>query len=221
MAAVAARMNPRLRGLYVITEDRALGAEEARVAVHAALRGGASLVQYRDKSDDRQCRLATATALQTLCAHFQVPLLINDDVDLACAVGADGVHLGRDDMAIEYARARLPAGSLIGVSCYNRFDLAQRAAAGGADYVAFGSFFASPTKPQAVAATPDLLRRARTELSVPTVAIGGISPENGAALVRAGADMLAVISAVFAAPDIAAAARAFAPCFNPVEETRP
>lgn len=221
MAAVAARMNPRLRGLYVITEDRALGAEEARVAVHAALRGGASLVQYRDKSDDRQCRLATATALQTLCARFQVPLLINDDVDLACAVGADGVHLGRDDMAIEYARARLPAGSLIGVSCYNRFDLAQRAAAGGADYVAFGSFFASPTKPQAVAATPDLLRRARTELSVPTVAIGGISPENGAALVRAGADMLAVISAVFAAPDVTAAARAFAPCFNPAEEARP
>ena len=214
-------MNRRLQGLYAITEDRALSAGEACVAVEAALRGGASLVQYRDKSSDHRRRLAAATALKALCARYRVPLLINDDVELARAVGADGVHLGRDDPDIGHARARLPDHSLIGVSCYNRFELAQQAVEAGADYVAFGSFFASPTKPQAVAATPDLLRRARRELSVPTVAIGGISPENGAALVRAGADMLAVISAVFAAPDIAAAARAFAPCFNPAEETRP
>ena len=214
-------MNRRLQGLYAITEDRALSAGEACVVVEAALRGGASLVQYRDKSSDHRRRLAAATALKALCARYRVPLLINDDVELARAVGADGVHLGRDDLDVRQARARLPEHSLIGVSCYNRFELAQRAVDAGADYVAFGSFFASPTKPQAVAATPDLLRRARTELSVPTVAIGGISPENGAALVRAGADMLAVISAVFAAPDIAAAARAFAPCFNPVKETRP
>jgi len=214
-------MNRRLQGLYAITEDRALSAGEACVAVEAALRGGASLVQYRDKSGDHRRRLAAATALRVLCTRYRVPLLINDDVELARAVGADGVHLGRDDLDVRQARARLPDHSLIGVSCYNRFELAQRAVDAGADYVAFGSFFASPTKPQAVAATPDLLRRARTELSVPTVAIGGISPENGAALVRAGADMLAVISAVFAAPDIAAAARAFAPCFNPVKETRP
>ena len=214
-------MNRRLQGLYAITEDRALSAGEACVVVEAALRGGASLVQYRDKSSDHRRRLAAATALKALCARYRVSLLINDDVELARAVGADGVHLGRDDPDIGHARARLPDHSLIGVSCYNRFELAQQAVEAGADYVAFGSFFASPTKPQAVAATPDLLRRARRELSVPTVAIGGISPENGAALVRAGADMLAVISAVFAAPDIAAAARAFAPCFNPVKETRP
>ena len=214
-------MNRRLQGLYAITEDRALSAGEACVVVEAALRGGASLVQYRDKSSDHRRRLAAATALKALCARYRVPLLINDDVELARAVGADGVHLGRDDPDIGHARARLPDHSLIGVSCYNRFELAQQAVEAGADYVAFGSFFASPTKPQAVAATPDLLRRARRELSVPTVAIGGISPENGAALVRAGADMLAVISAVFAAPDVTAAARAFAPCFNPAEETRP
>ena len=214
-------MNRRLQGLYAITEDRALSAGEACVVVEAALRGGASLVQYRDKSSDHRRRLAAATALKALCARYRVPLLINDDVELARAVGADGVHLGRDDPDIGHARARLPDHSLIGVSCHNRFELAQQAVEAGADYVAFGSFFASPTKPQAVAATPDLLRRARTELSVPTVAIGGISPENGAALVRAGADMLAVISAVFAAPDVTAAARAFAPCFNPAEETRP
>jgi thiamine-phosphate pyrophosphorylase len=129
------------------------------------------------------------------------------------------VHLGREDAGLDEARRRLPADALIGCSCYNRFDLAERAAAHGADYVAFGSFFASPTKPRAVPASPDLLRRARDELDLPAVAIGGITPENGAALVDAGAAMLAVISAVFDAPDITRAARAFAPCFRLTEET--
>ena len=214
-------MNAGLHGLYVITEDRRLGANAIAAAVEAALHGGARVVQYRDKSDDGARRLAEARALKELCAAHGVPLLINDDIDLALAVGANGVHLGRDDADVASARRLLPAQSLIGVSCYNRFELAQNAAAAGADYVAFGSFHVSPTKPYAVRADPDLLRRARRELSLPTVAIGGISPENGAALVRAGADMLAVISAVFAAPDITAATRAFAPCFTPAEETHP
>jgi len=210
-----------LRGLYVITEDRRLGRGQLVAAVESALRGGARIVQYRDKSADRQRRLDEARALKGLCERYRVPLLINDDLELALACEAAGVHLGRDDPDVLSARARLPAGSLVGISCYNRFDLAQEAAAQGADYVAFGSFFSSPTKPQAVRAQPDLLRRARRELAVPAVAIGGISPENGAALVQAGADMLAVISAVFAAPDITAAARAFTSCFNPAEETPP
>ena len=123
--------------------------------------------------------------------------------------------------AVAAARNALPAGAIVGVSCYNRFDLARDAREQGADYIAFGSFFPSPTKPQAVRAGPELLRRAREELGLPTVAIGGISPENGAALVRAGADMLAVISGVFAMPDVAAAARAFDACFTPAEESRP
>jgi thiamine-phosphate pyrophosphorylase len=148
-----------------------------------------------------------------------VSFVVNDDVELAVAAGADGVHLGLDDAEIAHARQHLGDRRLIGVSCYNRLDLARQAVGAGADYVAFGSFFCSPTKPLAVAAGPDLLVQARRELALPVVAIGGISPENGGALVTAGADMLAVISAVFAATDITAAARAFAPCFNRAEET--
>lgn len=219
MAAAAAAMNYPLRGLYVITEDRQLGPDRLVASVEAALRGGARLVQYRDKSGDHARRLAEARALAAICRTFAVPLLINDDVELAVAAAADGVHLGRDDPDPAGARARLPTGSLIGVSCYDRFELARAAAANGADYIAFGSFFPSPTKPHAVRAHTELLRRARRELRLPTVAIGGISPENGAALVQAGADMLAVVSAVFAASDVTAATQAFAPCFNPAKET--
>lgn len=208
----------RLNGLYLITMQGSAGSDALVADVRAALRGGAALVQYRDKGSDNARRHAEADALRTLTHEFGVPLLINDDVDLAVAVAADGVHLGRDDTELKAARARLPAASLIGVSCYNDFGLAEQAAKAGADYVAFGSFFPSPTKPQAVRATPSLLARARRELPVPTVAIGGISPENGAALVDAGADMLAVISAVFAAADVTAAAQAFAACFNANQE---
>ena len=207
----------RLRGLYVITDDARMGPDHISEGVAAALRGGARVVQYRDKSDDTTRRLREAQALRTLTRSYGVPLLINDDVDLALAVAADGVHLGRDDSDPTAARARLPAECLIGLSCYNRFDLAERAVAHGADYVAFGSFFPSPTKPQAVRAEVQLLRRARLELGVPTVAIGGISPENGAALVTTGADMLAVISAVFAADDVTAATKAFVSCFASAE----
>ena len=211
-------MKPSLRGLYVITEDRPQGPQAISAAVAAALDGGARVVQYRDKSDEHARRMAEARALSELCRSRNALFLINDDVTLAAKVGADGVHLGRDDDDIAHARSQLPGGSLIGRSCYNRFELARVAANEGADYVAFGSFFASPTKPHAVQADPELLTRARDELALPAVAIGGISPENGAALIRAGADMLAVISAVFAAHDIAAAARAFAPCFTPAKE---
>ena len=219
MAAGTALMNPTLSGLYVITEDRPPANRPVTAGVEAALRGGARIVQYRDKSDDHARRLEEAGALKRLCSDHGALLLINDDVDLAATVAADGVHLGRDDPEMASARARLPAHSLIGITCYNQFERAQQAAAKGADYIAFGSFHPSPTKPHAVHADPDLLRRAQRELALPTVAIGGISPENGAALVRAGADMLAVISAVFAASDISAAARAFIHCFNAVEET--
>lgn len=208
----------RLHGLYLITDDRRQGPAALSAVVGAALRGGVRIVQYRDKSDEPARRRAEAAALQALCRRHAVPFLINDDVELAAAVDADGVHLGRDDQDIAAARHRLGEHRLIGVSCYNRFQLAQAAAAQGADYVAFGSFYPSPTKPKAVRAQPELLRRARRELALPVVAIGGISPENGAALVHAGADMLAVISAVCASAEVEAAARAFAACFTPAEE---
>ncbi len=217
---MATLKRPVLRGLYLITDDARPGPTAIAARVDAALRGGGRVVQYRDKGRDAQRRLDEARALQTVCAEYGAVLLINDDIELAAAIGADGVHLGRDDTDIASARRRLPAGSLIGASCYADFDSALEAVAQGADYVAFGSFHTSPTKPQAVRAPTGLLTRARRELGVPTVAIGGISPENGAALVQAGADMLAVISAVFGAADVTAAAKAFADCFNPAEETR-
>jgi thiamine-phosphate pyrophosphorylase len=138
-----------------------------------------------------------------------VPLIINDDVILAQQVDADGVHLGGEDGSVIAARAQLGRSKLIGVSCYNRLELAHEAVQQGADYVAFGSFFASLVKRNAVAASPDLLRQARREISVPVVAIGGITVDNGAQLLEAGADALAVISAVFGAADIQGIARQF------------
>ena len=143
-----------------------------------------------------------------------MPLIVNDDVALAAAVEAAGVHLGHNDAAPAAARDLLGPRAIIGVSCYNRLDLALAARDQGADYVAFGSFFPSSTKPLAVRADIDLLRRARRELRLPLVAIGGITPENGAVLVGAGADMLAVVTGVFGAPDPQAAARAYARLFD-------
>lgn len=212
-------MNEALRGLYAITDGAHADTAGLVVAADAAISGGARLIQYRDKSADTERRLDEARALRALCATRGIPLLINDDLDLAIAVDADGVHLGRDDAALAVARARLSPDALIGISCYDRFERAEMARDAGADYVAFGSFFPSPTKPNAVRATPALLRRAVRELHLPTVAIGGVSPENGASLVRAGADMLAVISALFSSADVAASARAFASCFTAAEET--
>lgn len=207
-------MNAALHGLYAITPDRRLAGTALAAAVEACLQGGARILQYRDKGADPERRLAEALQLRALCARHGALFLVNDDVALAVAANADGVHLGRDDPDIAAARRQLPPGAVIGASCYNRFELAREAAAAGADYVAFGSFHPSQTKPGAVRADAELLRRARRELALPAVAIGGISPENGAALVEAGAAMLAVISALFDAADIRAAAQSFATCFD-------
>jgi len=204
----------KLRGLYAITAGDTVTALGLSEQVARAIAGGARVIQYRDKSGDPIKRLAEATALNHLCRAQGVPLLINDDVALAAQVGAAGVHLGRDDADLAEARARLGSDAIIGVSCYDDFELAEAAAASGADYVAFGSFFPSPTKPQAVPADPALLQRARSELALPAVAIGGITPENGRALIAAGAAMLAVISGVFGAADIQAAARRYADLFE-------
>jgi len=211
-------MRHKLRGLYAITDDRRLGPNAQHDAALAALRGGARLIQYRDKGNNHDRRLAEARVLAKLCRIHRVPFLVNDDLALAIAVQADGVHLGIQDPDISSARSQLPPDCLVGLSCYADFERARQAALAGADYVAFGSFHPSQTKPGAVRASSDLLTRASRELRLPTVAIGGITPENGAALVQAGADMLAVISAVFAAPDVAAAARAFSDCFTTAEE---
>jgi len=203
-----------LRGLYAIT-DATLAARDGVVEqVRQALAGGARVIQYRDKGQDADRRLREASALAALCREQGVPLIINDDVALAVASGAAGVHLGRDDPAIGPARERLGPEAIIGVSCYDRLELALAAAEAGADYIAFGRFFPSSTKPLAVQARPELLREARRRIPLPLVAIGGITPENGRLLIEAGADLLAVIHAVFGQADVVAACRRFAGVFE-------
>lgn len=204
---------PACRGLYAITDAFLLSDDRLTAAVEQVVLGGARLIQYRDKSRDDARRRAQARILNRLCQRHQVPLIVNDDVELAAQVGAAGVHVGRDDPAFATARARLGESALIGVSCYDRLDLALDAERAGADYVAFGAFFPSPTKPAEIRAPLDLLREAHAVLKVPIVAIGGITPDNAPLLLEAGADALAVVSAVFAQPDIREAARRFADLF--------
>jgi thiamine-phosphate pyrophosphorylase len=200
--------NVLISGLYAITPDEPNTAELLD-KVRLVLSGGASVLQYRNKAAAATLRREQASALRELTHEFSVPLIINDDVILAQQVDADGVHLGGEDGSVIAARAQLGRSKLIGLSCYNRLALAHEAVQQGADYVAFGSFFASLVKRNAVAASPDLLRQARREISVPLVAIGGITVDNGAQLLEAGADALAVISAVFGAADIQGIARQF------------
>jgi thiamine-phosphate pyrophosphorylase len=209
----ASRPQHTVAGLYAITPEDADTARLAR-KVQAALAGGASLIQYRSKSPDAAARRAQGERLLGVCKRAGAPLIVNDDLELALAIGADGVHLGRDDGDVAAARARLGADRLLGVSCYDRLDLAIAAVAEGADHVAFGSAFASPTKPEAVRAPLALFAQARARLRVPIVAIGGITPENARLVIEAGADAVAVITAVFDAQDVAAAAAAFRSLFQ-------
>ncbi|HQR52119.1 MAG TPA: thiamine phosphate synthase [Burkholderiales bacterium] len=202
-----------LRGLYAITPECA---DTGRLVglVAAALAGGARLVQYRSKAPDEALRLEQAIALRELCRRSGVPLIVNDSLDLASRSGADGVHIGRDDGTVAEARRMLGAAAIIGVSCYDRLDLAHDAEAAGADYVAFGSFFASTIKPGAPRPSIDLISRACRRLRTPVAAIGGITRDNGGRLIEAGADMIAVISAIFSAPDVQHAAGELQALFN-------
>ncbi|KAB2314618.1 thiamine phosphate synthase [Betaproteobacteria bacterium SCN2] len=192
-------------GVYALTPECA---DTARLLamVEAALQGGAAAVQYREKTGDVALRFEQASELLPLCRKYGVPLIINDDLRLADLADADGVHVGREDAGLREARIILGPKKIVGVSCYQSLELARKAQAEGADYVAFGSFYASPTKPQAQRAPLQLLRDA-AGLSVPVVAIGGITAENAAEVIAAGADSIAVISALFDAPDVVAAAR--------------
>jgi len=198
------------RGLYAITDGPR---PDLHAAVESALNGGAAILQYRDKSAESERRHAEAASLLAACRRFGIPLIVNDDVDLAAAIGADGVHLGEHDGGIDAARTRLGAAAIIGVSCYDSLDRARQLAAAGADYLAFGAFFPSPTKPLARRAGAGLLRDAKS-LGLPLVAIGGITPDNAQPLIEAGADFVAAISGVFAAADPFAAARRYANLFT-------
>ena len=203
----------KLLGLYAITPDGLHGRELLEEA-GAALRGGARILQYRDKSTDRSRRLADARALAGLCKTHEALLIINDDLELCQASGAQGVHLGEDDATLDEARARLGADIIIGISCYDNLGRARRAAAAGADYLAFGAVFPSSTKPNARKAGLALLRQARAELSLPLVAIGGITPENAPSVIETGVDMVAMIQGLFGQADIAGTARAIAQQFQ-------
>ena len=213
---MASRWTRQLRGLYAITPD-IIDIARLVAKVEAAIAGGAQAIQYRNKSASISLRRKQAAMLSRVCDGGGALFVVNDDVALARDVGAAGVHLGEDDG--EVGRARVEGGEemLIGVSCYNDLARAKRLVAEGADYVAFGSFYPSPTKPGARRAEPALLHRAKT-LHVPIVAIGGITVANARALVMAGADALAVISAVFdhdKLADVTRAAAAIVACFDP------
>ncbi len=197
-----------LRGLYAVTPDEA---DTARLVAMVArvLEARPALLQYRNKTLDVFARREQAEALLRCCRKAGVAFIVNDDLALALAIGADGAHLGRDDGDIAAARAALGPARILGVSCYDEWARAEAGAKAGADYLAFGALFASPTKPQARRAPFDLLTRARRELGVAVAAIGGITLDNAAQVIDAGADLVAVITDVFSAPDPTARARAY------------
>lgn len=201
-----------LSGLYPVTDTSLL--QNLAEQVRSTLEGGARIVQYRDKSDDHPRRLREALQLKNLCSEYNALLIINDDVQLAIDTKADGVHLGAEDQDISQARAALGKNIIIGVSCYNQLDLAIDAEQQGANYVAFGSFFSSSVKPNAVQADIKLLRQAQQQISIPVAAIGGITLHNAQTLVTAGANMLAVINGVFAQKAIQSTAQAFSALYK-------
>jgi len=202
-----------MQGLYLVTPnwndtDRLLAATDA------ALRAGATLVQYRHKDASALLRLEQSTALLALCRRHGCPLVINDHLDLCQAIGADGVHLGHTDQAIAAARALLGPDKIVGASCYGDLALARAARNAGASYLAFGGFYPSPVKQYTFVTPPILLDQARAEFTLPLVVIGGMTPANAAPLVARGADMVAAITSVYGAADPHTAARAFGSLFS-------
>ena len=204
-----------LQGLYAIADVQHIRAADFLERVQAVLVAGTPLVQYRDKVNEREVRERIAQQLWQLTQRHRSLLIINDDVELARAVDADGVHLGKEDCGIAEARACLGPDKIIGASCYNRYDNVVEAVANGANYVAFGSFFASPTKPAAPRADLDLIVRAKQEMGVPVCAIGGITQENVMPLLQSGVDMIAVISSLFDSPSPARSAQEYLALLQP------
>lgn len=196
-----------LAGLYAITDEHLIPDDSFIQQVELALAGGARIIQYRNKTSDNKTRYQQATGLLNLCKRYQARLIINDDIDLCQSIGADGVHLGRDDNTIAAAREQLGENVIIGASCYNDLEFARQAQANDANYVAFGSTWPSSTKPDAIVSGLELLKQAHKKLAVPVCAIGGISIDNASTTVATGIDMIAVISSLFGASDIKEAAR--------------
>lgn len=204
----------RLRGLYAITDENLISGSDFAKTVEQALQGGAAIIQYRDKSSDDTKRQQQAALLRALCSQYAATLIINDDLTLAKTVAADGVHLGDNDATINEARMLLGDTRLIGVSCYNQLQRALAAQSAGADYVAFGAVFDSPTKPAARSASCALITAAKSQLCIPVCAIGGIDTSNVAEVIDAGADMAAMISALWNADDIKHTSESIARLFH-------
>lgn len=208
-----------MRGVYAITDEQLITENQFLEKVEQSLRGGVHVVQYRNKHSLPTIRFNQAQSLLALCRSYQVPLIINDDVMLAKQIGADGVHLGKTDRTIAVARTVLGNQAIIGASCYNQLNLAEQAVKAGANYIAFGRFFPSRTKPEAVPASLDLLTTARALFSCPIVAIGGITPENAASLIAAGADCVAVIHGIFGQKQIQTETQRYVELFHPTVPT--
>ena len=202
-----------IKGVYAVTPDIA-DTDLLIKKVEAALQGGVNVMQYRNKQANHKLQTQQARAILHLCRQYNVPLIINDSVKLCLTLDADGVHLGADDGNLAEVRTRLGESKILGASCYNRFDLAIAAQNQGANYVAFGACFVSNTKPNAPVADIRLFSQARAELSVPSVAIGGINLQNANQVIQAGADAIAVIQAIFAAEDVKLASQQFSQLFK-------
>ena len=206
-----------INGLYAITPDTA-DTDVLLQKVESALQGGVNVLQYRNKTANHKLQTQQARAILPLCRQYNVPLIINDSVKLCLTLDADGVHLGADDGNLAEVRSRIGKDKILGASCYNRFDLAISAQQAGASYVAFGACFASLTKPNALVAGFDLLSdlfsRAKTELAIPSVAIGGITLQNAPQVIKAGASAIAVINAIFNANDVKLASQQFSRLFT-------
>lgn len=209
-------MNSRkLRGLYAITaQDICTNEVRLLTAVESALKGGAALIQYRDKTNDVRTRALHARSLLKLCRSYGAALIINDNAALAADIGADGVHLGASDGALADARMLLGSAAIIGVTCSNSLPRALAAQSGGADYIALGRFFASRTKPDAPPATLEFLQQVREAVpQLPICVIGGLTPHNAAPLIQHGANLVAAVEGIFGAADIQGAAREYSRLF--------
>jgi len=201
-------------GLYAITDCRNLTTEQLLDKTEQILQGGAAMLQYRHKEADARLRITQAGLLHGLCMQYAIPLIINDEPELARIIKAEGVHLGREDTDYAAARALLGPEIIIGISCYNEPERAKSAATSGADYIALGAFYHTWTKPGAVRAEPGLIGKVKQIIKLPVVAIGGITPENGKTLVAAGADFLAVSSGLYAPADTGRAISNYMTLFN-------
>jgi thiamine-phosphate pyrophosphorylase len=202
-----------MKGLYIVTPDWDDTDKLLRVS-EQALQGGAALLQYRHKTADAAQRRQQAEALLKLCRRYERPFIVNDYVELCMELGADGIHVGGTDASVAEVRAMVGADKIVGASCYGDLELAHAAYRAGASYVAFGGFYPSRVKKYPVTTPPDIVTRAKAQIAVPNVVIGGMTQENAAPLIAAGADMVAAISSIYLADDPIAAARSFAALFE-------